>query len=245
MATTPPPPSPSALRVPAAPRHGAGYDQFEPYPTRYSARLASQRAVRAAEKTPPPKSPSSPSKSRPKASPRKYRRVEEVETAEGETLSPPGTRSKPRTNIKLSEGRRFNDAPSLAYDSFDLSDPLNLHTSTHSPSHSGVNQPLPTPAKTPSKKKISHDLSSTSRTLFPTHSTMSAKKPTPFSLESFETTGPNKKDIQIYTDSRDRIPKPSDFQTPFAATNAESSDVSGSAYVSTKGTQGEPRTAIR
>lgn len=74
---------------------------------------------------------------------------------------------------------------------------------------------------------------------------MSAKKSTPFSLESFETPGPNKKDIQIYTDSRDRIPKPSAFQTPFAATNAESSEVSGSPYVSTKGTQGEPRTAIQ
>lgn len=74
---------------------------------------------------------------------------------------------------------------------------------------------------------------------------MSAKKSTPFSLESFEASGPSKKEIQIYTDSRDRIPKRSAFQTPFAATNAESSDISGSAYVPTKGTQGEPRTAIR
>lgn len=117
-----------------------------------------------------------------------------------------------------------------------------------------MNQALPTPAKTPSKKKVSGDFSSTARAIFPTRSTMPAKKSTPFSLESFESPGLNKKGIQIYTDSRDRIPKPSAFQTPFAATNVGSSDASSSsgartdnsAYVSAnEGIQGELRTAIR
>lgn len=43
---------------------------------------------------------------------------------------------------------------------------------------------------------------------------MPSKKPTPLSLESFD--APSKKEIQIYTDSRDRIPKTvTGTQTPF------------------------------
>jgi hypothetical protein len=80
-----------------------------------------------------------------------------------------------------------------------------------------VNQALPTPAKTPSKRKLSSsDISSASRTLFPTQSSARPKKSTPLSLESFE--APASKTIQIYTDSRDKIPKPvTDMETPFTA----------------------------
>src|SRR5213079_3487421 len=40
MATTPPPPP---LRTPITPRHGAGYDTWESFPTRHSTRLARRR----------------------------------------------------------------------------------------------------------------------------------------------------------------------------------------------------------
>ncbi|KAJ5888052.1 hypothetical protein N7495_008093 [Penicillium taxi] len=51
--STPPPPSPSKLRVPRAPRHGHGYEDSEPYPTRHSARIASRRALQAADRGSP------------------------------------------------------------------------------------------------------------------------------------------------------------------------------------------------
>jgi hypothetical protein len=57
MATTPPPPALSTLRTPPTPKHGAGYDSYEPYPIRHSTRLASQRIARDLHTTPPPKSP--------------------------------------------------------------------------------------------------------------------------------------------------------------------------------------------
>lgn len=249
MATTPPPPSPSTLRVPAAPRHGPGYDQFSPYPTRYSARLANQRTSRPAEKTPPPEYPSSPSKGRSRGSPRKYRRVDEQ--VDGKTLSPPGSSSNLHTDTLLRERHPFNGSHSPPRDPSTLSGRSNLDASTiHSQHHTTA---LPTPAKTPSKKKVSGDLSSTSRTLFPTHSNMRAKKPTPFSLESFDTAEPSN-NIQIYTDSRDRVPKPSAFETPFnpVKKSGGSCDSSSAAHSSesiftssNEGTTGEPTTVIR
>ncbi|KAJ5167920.1 uncharacterized protein N7482_003514 [Penicillium canariense] len=196
MATTPPPPSPSSLRIPTAPRHGAGYDQFEPYPTRFSARLANQRASRTTERTPEPVWPGSPSKMRSRASPKKYRRID------GETMSPPGSSSKSMGSEASKPPPNFTFATSES--ELDISGRHHHQQSAHSQPHSAANEALPTPAKTPSKRKVQGDLSSTSRTLFPSNSRMSAKKPSPFSLESFE--APASKDIQIFTDSRDRIP---------------------------------------
>lgn len=224
MASTPPPPSPSALRVPAAPLHGGGYDQFSPYPTRYSTRLAKKRAARAAEITPPPICPSSPSKARSGASPKKHSVKHQKVRVDGETLSPPSSssRSKPSTAVSK-DSRRFNSTHA-AYDPFDISASHNVPSSAPPRSRPAMNQALPTPAKTPSKKKVDC-FSSTSRTLFPTD-TMSPKKSAPFSLESFEAPASGKKDIQIYTDSRDRIPKASQFATPFAASLQPSSTAS-------------------
>lgn len=220
MASTPPPPSPSALRVPAAPLHGGGYDQFSPYPTRHSTRLAKQRAARDAESTPPPICPSSPSKARSSASPKKYRKVQVA----GETLSPPGSSSRSKPSAAISkDSRRFNSTHA-AYDPFDLSASHNAPSSAPARSRTAMNLALPTPAKTPSKKKVDH-FSSASRNLFPTN-TMSPKKPAPFSLESFESSASGKKEIQIYTDSRDRIPRASQFATPFAASSQSPSTAS-------------------
>lgn len=217
MASTPPPPSPSALRVPAAPLHGAGYDQFSPYPTRYSTRLAKQRAVRGAETTPPPICPSSPSKARSSVSPKKSRKGQIDE----DTLSTPGVSARSKPTAAVSKQSRGSNIQS-AFDPFDMSAAHHVPSSAAPRSRTAVNQALPTPAKTPSKKKVDN-FSSASRTLFPTN-TMSPKKPAPFSLESFEAPASGKKEIQIYTDSRDRIPKASQTATPFAARLQPSSD---------------------
>lgn len=216
MAATPPPPSPSSLRTPAAPRHGAGYDQYEPYPTRQSARIANRRALMATEKTPEPVCPSSPSKSRSKQHARKY---QTVEVDGDEFFSAPGKSAK--SNNRHNPGASI---PFIAFNDYDLTS-----RTSHSPksrSRSTVNQALPTPAKTPSKRKISSlDISSASRTLFQPQSSSRNKKSTPLSLESFDGAGPSN-EIQIYTDSRDRIPKPAaNMETPF---NAKSNQVSAS-----------------
>lgn len=68
---------------------------------------------------------------------------------------------------------------------------------------------LPTPAKTPRKKPVG-DVGTTARSLFPPSSSSGRKKTkkhTGFSLDSFEESGPSGNQIQIYTDSRDRIPE--------------------------------------
>lgn len=197
MASTPPPPSPSALRIPAAPRHGAGYDTFEPYPTRSSARLAGQRASRLKETT-PPMCPSSPSKVRSKGSPRKYGKSEDA------TISPPGSFPKSRDAERGSHASRANDHHQSV-----KTQPSNLPTS----GLASETYALPTPAKTPSKKNITSNLSSTARTLFPT--VRMSKPKGRFSIDVDDASlGPQS--IQIYTDSRDRIPKaPTTPRNPF------------------------------
>ncbi|KAJ5827023.1 hypothetical protein N7447_003786 [Penicillium robsamsonii] len=200
MASTPPPPSPSELRVPRAPRHGAKHDNYEPYPTRYSARLAGQRASRVDQTTPPP---SHPSASKPGASKR--------------TLSPssPGT-VKPSPK-KVARSHR-TAAPRIS--PFDLEHSL-PRSSSHHTSRSSAEQALPTPAKTPSKKKVISSDSSTSRSLFPSTSTLKRRKmDTPkysaadppaifvdeplvgYTIQAAE----QELGISIHEDSRDRIP---------------------------------------
>ncbi|KAL1971198.1 hypothetical protein VTN77DRAFT_150 [Rasamsonia byssochlamydoides] len=202
MATTPPPPS--TLRPPPTPKHGAGYYSYDPYPTRHSARLASQRASRDLHTTPPP---SSPQQVRPGlTSTRK----------QTGTLSPPGSCSpRKKSSRGILPTLAVNDNPTL--DTSDLSEAA--HTSsrktssrsttfTSTTSTAGM---LPTPAKTPRKKAV-EDPSTTARALFPSASMSSrakkGKKYSGFSLESFhEDPSENHEKIEIFTDSRDRIPK--------------------------------------
>ncbi|KAK1143008.1 hypothetical protein N8T08_007072 [Aspergillus melleus] len=210
MATTPPP---STLRMPPTPRHGAGYDQYEPYSTRHSARLASQRASRETRSTPPPPSfPSSHAYSRP----RKTREQND----DLDALSPP--RSIPGSPRKLKSDRvaEFTAAHSLREVSeLDKSDPFSTTESSSTNNYRQSSRTiitegmLPTPAKTPRKKAIG-DAGSIARTLFPPHPPPSStrgrkgKKHTGFSLDSFnEDNNQNGSQIQIYTDSRDRIPE--------------------------------------
>ncbi|KAL4873428.1 hypothetical protein BDV12DRAFT_159969 [Aspergillus spectabilis] len=192
MATTPPPPS--FLRIPPTPRHGTGYDQYEPYSTRHSARLASQRASTESRTTPPPSFPISQGRGA-------SRSTKKQKTAETETLSPPGS---PMSARKKMSGRStatqrddldsFNSKPAHSH-------PSNLYRATIT---DGM---LPTPAKTPRKKPVDN-VASTARVLFPPLSSQKKKKKqTGFSLDSFTDDPSQGESIQIYTDSRDRIPE--------------------------------------
>jgi hypothetical protein len=178
MAATPPP---TLLREPRAPRHGAGYDSFDPYPTRHSARLATQRSADSHTTPPPP-------------SPRKAPRQNNLDT-----LSPPRTLS-PRK--KTARGK-----PRLDLDSSDLSDGAGASLHRHSQPAIASNL-LPTPMKTPRNRKSHTNFSSAARSLFPASNSKSAKKPSGYSLGSFQEdlVDNHNSSIEIYTDSRDRVP---------------------------------------
>ncbi|EED19543.1 conserved hypothetical protein [Talaromyces stipitatus ATCC 10500] len=195
MATTPPPASPRELRVPRAPRHGAGYDSFDPYPTRQSARLAGQRTSDRHTTTPPP------------SSPKKFTRHNDVDT-----LSPPNTLSPRKKTVR---GKALLISEVLDSETSDLSDGAG-GLSSRSSIVPGRPQLLPTPVKTPHHQKPGK-FGYTARSLFTP--TKSAKKPSGYSLDSFQEdpTG-NHSSIEIYTDSRDRIPVKNDsIDNPFAS----------------------------
>ncbi|KAF7714598.1 Uncharacterized protein PECH_008334 [Penicillium ucsense] len=201
MTTTPPPPSPSSLRTPSAPLHGAGYDQYDPYPPRKSTRLANQRAAKELEKLPEPAGSKTPSKFWAKRVPKQYRTFDLETSSDSDEFIPGQQLEDP-----------FLDRGS-SHDAF--ISPQRQSASALRP-RAEAPQGLLTPAKTPSKRKIQRNMSSISRTLFPSSGRVTAKKPAPFSLESFETTSSEK--IQIFTDSRDRVPvaRPS-ADNPFAS----------------------------
>ncbi|KAL4979287.1 hypothetical protein BDW66DRAFT_128095 [Aspergillus desertorum] len=191
MATTPPPAS--FLRIPPTPRHGNGYDQYGPYSTRHSARLASQRASTDSRTTPPPSFPTSQGRAT-------SRSTKKQKTAETESLSPPGSPMSPRQKMSgWSAAAQLDE------------DPLNVAKPPHShPSHpirtTMTEGMLPTPAKTPRKKPVDN-VGLTARVLFPQPGQKRKKKQTGFSLESFSDDPSQGDSIQIYTDSRDRIPE--------------------------------------
>lgn len=193
MATTPPPPS--FLRTPPTPRHGPGYDQYEPYSTRHSARLASQRTSTESRTTPPPSFPVSQGRGT-------SRSTKKQKTAETETLSPPGSPVSPRKRMSgRNTATQLDDA-----DTFNTTKPAQSQASRlfRSTITEGM---LPTPAKTP-RKKVVDNAGSTARVLFPTQSGQKKKKKqTGFSLDSFTDDASQGDSIQIYTDSRDRIPE--------------------------------------
>lgn len=151
-----------------------------------------------------------------------------IEIDEDEIISTPGKSAKPYVQSRMGAS-----VPSATFEDYDLS---HMSRSPNHRSRTTVNKTLPTPAKTPSKRKLSSsDISSASRKLFPAHSSTRPKKSTPLSLESFE--APASKEIQIYTDSRDKIPKTvTDMETPFNAKPDQAAS-SGSRTVPKNGTR--------
>ncbi|KAB8229968.1 uncharacterized protein BDW43DRAFT_286973 [Aspergillus alliaceus] len=223
MATTPPPPS--TLRVPPTPRHGPGYEQYEPFSTRHSARLASQRASKRRDATPPGFPPSQSSRNTKK------------QHQELGALSPPGSvHGSPRKKSSDRAGS-FLAAHSLDGssglgdpDPFSTSEPSHSNRHLHSFRATMSQGMLPTPAKTPKKKTVG-DVGTTARVLFPQPSGhgKKSKKYAGFSLDSFEDDAQGGSDIQIYTDSRDRIPEPAENENednPFSKKSTISTRVS-------------------
>ncbi|KAL5050099.1 hypothetical protein BDW71DRAFT_174744 [Aspergillus fruticulosus] len=216
MATTPPPAS--FLRIPPTPRHGNGYDQYEPYSTRHSARLASRQASTESRTTLPPSFPIPISQGRGTS-----RSTKKQKTAGTESLSPPGSPMSPRKKMSgRSVATRLDEE-----DPFNAAKPAHSHPSRlfRTTMTEGM---LPTPAKTP-RKKLVDNAGSTARVLFPQPGQKKKKKQTGFFLDSFSEDPSQDDSIQIYTDSRDRIPEVDEseenpfYQKPSTSTKPRSS----------------------
>ncbi|KAK5061270.1 hypothetical protein LTR84_007812 [Exophiala bonariae] len=220
MAATPPLQILSSPATPPSPLHGAKYDRSSYFPTRRSTRAATKTTSRSQQTTPDP--------------PRRSSRVEQATTprspkSRSKTQTAAGLQS-PEVTPKTRNLRRVQimSPPSP--------NPTSLSSATHPPptkSNSHL-QPqsstttaildgmLPTPVKTPKKKSVNANATTTARALFqePQMTAQLApvqpgprrsRKPQRFNGFSLETvSGQNDVDggqIQIFTDSRDRVPQ--------------------------------------
>ncbi|KAL8719472.1 MAG: hypothetical protein Q9225_003522 [Loekoesia sp. 1 TL-2023] len=210
MATTP---SPRAIvDNPPTPLHGAKFDTFQPSSTRKATRQSTRRAQRAAH-TPPPASTIYSSTSRTLAN----------------TYSPPS--SNPTSpQIRANKRRRGNPAGGIDTATSTASsvpgvymDPFTASGDGPQPEQGVANlgpNMLPTPAKTPRKKDLGKtaELQSAARVLFPSRlekvedampnkKNRRGKKNVGFSLDSSSEEEDPAGRIQIYTDSKEKIPE--------------------------------------
>ena len=196
MATTPPPP-PSPVHAPPTPLHGAKHDFYEPYSTRRSTRSVSKRAqdnkpVFSTHTFSPPSS----AQSSPKRGTRKVTMSEELTSVH-------------QTEHSVTAGMTLDVAGLLLPDGRTTVPPTTM---------------LPTPAKTPRKRpqQPAHTFRSTARVLFQNGSDVAdGAMTTPrkhrdgrrlsLSLDNSMMNGLDGGDqdgaIQIFTDSKERIPE--------------------------------------
>lgn len=239
MAATPPPLS-SSVRTPPTPLHGAAYDNYEPYPLRHFTRSANRRSSRDSRSTPEPGSRVSRRVDRSTGTPDSKRRVSHQSAST--TLSPP---SSPQHSYKtkVSQRAKTHSPQKLTEDEFAPSAPISLEPSNSGAANfsSTTNMApgmLPTPVKTPRKKPITN-VSAAARVLFANQPEVGedimalpkrkkGKKYNGFSLESFsakDEEGGN--GIQIFTDSRDKVPELDETEDNPFITRAETGAVSG------------------
>ncbi|EEQ83875.1 hypothetical protein RJZ56_002105 [Blastomyces dermatitidis] len=234
MATTPPP---RAIRTPPAPRHGARFDSYQPYSTRYSARLANRKASRGSPGLSTPNSPRSPNDTDLLMGAKRC-------ASEEDSFSPPqSTQAFP---TRRSDRKTKTSQPPVETHSFfentrgqdDLASHSSLGVSSNMDSeHTTLTaNMLPTPAKTP-RKNVVPDPSAVARTLFkgnsqskdiemPISKRQKGRKFKGFSLESFNSELENEgnDEIAIFTDSRDRIPEVHETSdNPFISRSNDSS----------------------
>lgn len=241
MAATPPPLSP-AVRTPSTPLHGAAYD--EPHRLRRFTRSANRRPSRDSHSTPEQASASHRRSDRSGGTPVSRRRVSHPSTSA--TLSPP---SSPQHTYKSKVSQRAKTTTPRSpakntRDEFAPSAPISIDSS-HSggaalnPTTTMAPGMLPTPAKTPRKKPVTN-VSAAARVLFPSQRDVSddvlptpkrsrkAKRYNGFSLESFSAENDESGNaIQIFTDSRDKLPELDETEDNPFITRAENGASSG------------------
>lgn len=220
MATTPP--LRASVQPPPTPLHGAKYDNYRPS-TRKSTRHTIPRSLRALE-TPPPNSEDD------SHSPalRNSTKLSNLRSAAHNHSPPSSTQTSPKkVSRKQKMSNRSTDAKALdgrssstEVSSVALIQGQDKHPSSQHPSMAAAAGMLPTPAKTPRKKPVQPGaVNAAARVLFPVHAAEDVM-PTPrkrktkrhvgFSLyDSMENVddADSEEKIQIYTDSKDKIPE--------------------------------------
>ncbi|KAF2145156.1 uncharacterized protein K452DRAFT_306078 [Aplosporella prunicola CBS 121167] len=230
MASTPPPRERIRVRTPPTPLHGARFDGYEPYSPRRSRRVASQRAPGYSLDEPEvtTKHPSASSK----------KRATSLLGLDNRTPSPP---SSPKSPAKRSTAKKLNFTSESEVDRPDSDiDAIVRKPSALDPFASRTSGMLPTPSKTPAKPskhlaEPSSAFGSTARVLFQSRPATvdevmpsprkSRKKHSAFSLFSFaDECDDNRRTskIEIYTDSKERVPsKDNTVDNPFVTRDAD------------------------
>ena len=199
--STPSPP-PDLPTPPPAPRFGIYQDNWEPYPSRKSARISSQQT---SDGTPSPRD-----------SHRKSRK--ENHKSQGTMVSPTAS---PQKKHQLATGASQQTSDSLTTDgtaTVASAPGLNFKPGQKQTSSSAARAAgmLPTPSKTPQKPptaKTAAEIDAFARNLFPADETAASgsqkrrvKKYSGVTMDSF-TTEDIDESFEIFTDSQDRIPK--------------------------------------
>ncbi|EGY20412.1 uncharacterized protein VDAG_10041 [Verticillium dahliae VdLs.17] len=212
FATSTPSPQPSGIRTPPTPKHGYS-DHWEPYSPRKSARISSQRAT---HRTPSPSSSH--------RTPRTTRKSTVAATA---IMSPAFSPQKRRLPA-LDAVHRASSSRSVAHTHGHDKEEQDESRAAAFHRRSGM---LPTPVKTPRKAPTETQAASieaVARNLFVDDDALTTplkkrtpKKYTGMSLESF-TAEAVQDDIQIFTDSHDRVPEvDNSVENPFYGSNTE------------------------
>ncbi|KAF5019440.1 hypothetical protein F66182_8548 [Fusarium sp. NRRL 66182] len=215
-ASTPPPPS--RIRTPPTPRLGSYQDNWEPFSPRKSARISSQRT-----RTPSPGA----SKRQPQSPRTTKKSNQHLNDAAIASPMPHKKRMPALDSVRRAAGNMEGEGESSR-------DGANRRPSQRSRSSvAGAAGMLPTPSKTPQKppsEKKKAQMESVARNLFnsnadeaiSTPKKRGPKKYTGISMESFaaeEIEDP----INIFTDSRDRIPaRDENEENPFLVSNKPS-----------------------
>lgn len=200
MPSTPSPPS--SIRTPPAPRLGY-HDSWEPYSPRKSARISAQRTSARTPSPPPATRPAL-------ASPRTAAKSSAQSTA---AMASPVASPRKKRQSAADSVRRVT--ASLAAEASAASGSKDKSVAGRSAAASSLM--LPTPSKTPQKPptaKATAHIQTFARNLFPVAEETElssprkrrSKKYSGMTLESFRAEVAEE-DIEIFTDSQDRIPK--------------------------------------
>ncbi|KAI1078888.1 hypothetical protein F5B20DRAFT_546565 [Whalleya microplaca] len=201
------PSPPGRVHTPGTPKHGYS-DPWEPFSPRKSARISSQQRSgdRSIDRTPSPRSSSSSHHNT-----RSSRKISD--TFSTPIVSPHKRRQPAMDSVRRASGALTAEGAANAADSLGLTStqPKTQAAMTSSQS-TGM---LPTPAKTPRKQpdeKAQASVRAIARNLFSSESEImpsprkKAKKYTGLTLESF-TAEEIENPIEIFTDTRDRVPE--------------------------------------
>ncbi|KAI1801501.1 hypothetical protein F4811DRAFT_534146 [Daldinia bambusicola] len=197
------PSPPGRVHTPGTPKFGYN-DSWEPFSPRKSARISAQRST---QRTPSPRAP-------------QHRTRASTKNSSSDALTTPATSSPKKRQPAMDSVRRASSA--LTYEGVtNAADSLGIssqHKSKASASTSRAAAMFPTPAKTPKKQpdeKSKANVRAIARSLFSetdaiaTPKKRKAKKYTGLTLDSFTAENVDEP-IEIFTDTRDRIPEADD-----------------------------------